>query len=148
MDNAERREIVTACERLALDFAWHVDHRNIEEVVGLFTADASFERKGEVLKGRSEIHAAQMKRPAGLVTRHVCANLRIDVVDPTHARGTHYFLLYRHDHAAAGTVASAPAPLAQPETLGEYSDEYLLTTDGWRISRRVAKAAFRRAVNP
>lgn len=144
MNAEERREIVAACERLALDFAWHVDHRNAEDVVALFAPEASFERKGEILKGRDEIRAAQLKRPAGIVTRHVCSNLRVDVLDGRRATGTHYFLLYRHDHAATGTDAAAPAPLGPPETLGEYHDEYVRTEEGWRISRRVAKAAFRR----
>lgn len=146
MDNAERREIVAACERLALDFAWHVDHRNVDSVVALFAPDAAFERKGEILKGRAEIHAAQLKRPADLVTRHVCSNLRIDVLDADQATGSHYFLLYRHDHAAAGSDATKPAPLGQPETLGEYHDEFVRTEEGWKIARRVAKAAFRRAI--
>ncbi|MFM9982911.1 MAG: nuclear transport factor 2 family protein [Burkholderiales bacterium] len=146
MNEEQRHGIVAACERLALDFAWHVDHRNAEDVVALFAPEASFERKGEVLKGRAEIRAAQLKRPAGLVTRHVCANLRIDVLDADHARGTHYFLLYRHDHAAAGSDAEKPAPLGQPETLGEYHDEFVRTAEGWKIARRVAKAAFRRVI--
>lgn len=144
MNTDQRREIVAACERLALDFAWHVDHRNAEDVAALFAPDAAFERKGEVLDGRDAIHAAQLKRPAGLVTRHVCANLRIDVLDAEHARGTHYFLLYRHDHAAAGTEPGKPAPLGPPETVGEYHDDYRLTAEGWKIARRAAKAAFRR----
>lgn len=145
MNEEQRRGIVAACERLALDFAWHVDHRNAEQVAALFAADAGFERKGEVLQGREAILAAQRKRPAGVVTRHVCANLAVEAIDAEHARGVMYFLLYKHDHAAAGTDAGKPAPLGPPETLGEYHDEYLRTAEGWRIARRVAKGVFRRA---
>ncbi|MBK8063807.1 MAG: nuclear transport factor 2 family protein [Betaproteobacteria bacterium] len=83
--------------------------------------------------------------PEGVVTRHVCANLAVEAIDADHARGVMYFLLYKHDHAAAGTDAGKPAPLGPPETLGEYHDEYLRTAEGWRIARRVAKGVFRRA---
>ncbi|WP_178133403.1 nuclear transport factor 2 family protein [Vineibacter terrae] len=137
--------IILQCQRLAIDFARYVDQRNIEAAVGLFTEDAVFERKGEVLQGRDAIRAAQLRRPATLVTRHLCANIAVDVIDADHATGSVSFILFRHDHAEAGTDAARPAPLGLPETVGEYVDTYCRTPGGWRIARRVARAAFRRA---
>jgi ketosteroid isomerase-like protein len=137
--------IVLQCQRLAVDFARHVDQRNIDDVIDLFTSDAVFERRGEVLQGHDAIRAAQLRRPKTLVTRHLCMNIAVDVLDGERAIGRVPFVLFRHDHATAGTDDTRPAPLTGPETVGEYVDEYRRTSDGWRIARRVAKAAFRRS---
>lgn len=142
--NEHDRAIIWECQKLAIDFARHVDQRNVDGVVDLFTEDAVFERRGEVLEGRAAIRAAQLRRPATLITRHLCTNIAVDLLDEKRARGCVSFALFRHDHAVAGTDAAQPAPLGGPETLGEYFDEYRRTPDGWRIARRVAKAAFRR----
>lgn len=138
-------EILAArqCERLAIEFAHAVDHREIEKVVAVFAPEATFERRGEVLKGHAEIRAAQEKRAPGLVTRHLCSTIDIQVLDERHAKGVVYFLLYRYEGAAA---MPGPVPLGQPETVGEYQDDYVLTGSGWKIARRVAKAAFRRQI--
>ena len=132
-----------ACERLAIEFAHAVDHREVERAVSVFTPDAVFERKGEQLEGRGAIRAAQQARPIHLVTRHLCASHRIEVIDGTHARGVVYFLLFRHEGSESDPPG--PAPLVLPQTLGEYHDEYLRTDEGWKIARRVAKGIFRRA---
>jgi len=141
--NADQEMLIARqCERLAIAFAHAVDHRDTERAVAVFAPDATFERRGEVLRGHGEIRAAQQARAPGIVTRHLCSTIDIQVLDHRHARGTVYFLLYRHESAAPG---GGPAPLGQPETLGEYQDEYILSDGGWRIARRVAKAAFRRS---
>ena len=140
MTPTETMLIERACERLAVDFAHGVDHRETDKVVALFTPDATFERRGEVLRGQAEIRAAQEKRPKALVTRHLCTTLQVEVLDARRARGCVYFVLFRHEGEVSG-----PAPLGQAETVGEYHDDYVLTDAGWRIARRVAKAAFRRA---
>ncbi|TWT14096.1 nuclear transport factor 2 family protein [Reyranella sp. CPCC 100927] len=142
--NERDQTIILECQKLAIDFARHVDQRNVEGAVGVFAEDATFERRGEVLRGHAAIRAAQLARSKTLVTRHVCANIAIDVVDGERATGAVSFVLFRHDHAEAGTDASKPAPLSGPEMVGEYIDEYRRTAAGWRIAKRVAKAAFRR----
>lgn len=140
--NADQEMLIARqCERLAIAFAHAVDHRDTERAVALFAPDATFERRGEVLRGHAAIRAAQQARVPGIVTRHLCSTIDIQVMDDRHAKGTVYFLLYKHESAVPG---SGPAPLGQPETLGEYQDEYILSDTGWKISKRVAKAAFRR----
>ncbi len=132
------------CQRLAVDFARHVDHGDVESVVSLFTDDAVFERRGETLRGKHEIREAQLRRSKSVVTRHLCTNIAVDMSGDDRATGVVSFILFRHDHAAARTDAGKPAPLGVAETVGEYHDEYRRTGDGWRIARRVARAAFRR----
>lgn len=137
--SADEMLIARQCELLAMEFAYAVDHREIDKVVAVFAPDATFERRGEILRGHAEIRAAQEKRPAQLVTRHLCSTMRFEVLDAEHATASVYFVLFRHEGPTQG-----PAPLSQPETVGEYQDDYVLTDAGWRIARRVAKAAFRR----
>jgi len=138
----ESRSIVDACTRLSLDVARYTDARDIDAVTARYTEDAVFERKGETLRGRAAIRAAQEARPIEALTRHVCANTYVDVIDDDHAKGLIYFVLYRYD-APAGTEPLVPAKVAPPQTVGEFHDEYVRTPDGWRISRRTAIGIFR-----
>jgi ketosteroid isomerase-like protein len=124
-----------ACDRLIADFAFHVDRRNAEEVAALFTPDGLFDRRGQKLEGRAMILAAQLSRSPEFVTRHACVNVRIDVVDATHARGTCTFTLYR---MPVGTSGEATLPY----TIGDYEDAFERTAEGWRIARRVAHIVY------
>ncbi len=138
----EIQRIVAECQCVALAFGLHVDLAQYEQCAALFTEDATFERKGEKLCGRAEILAAQLKRPAGLRTRHHCLAPFITVIDADHASGVTYFTTYRHE---APQPLPGPAPMSGPETVGEFYDQFVRTAQGWRIQSRIAKAAFRRA---
>lgn len=139
----DRLSAVAECQALVTAFAHHVDHFDAEKVVGLFTPDATFERKGEVLRGQAEIRAAQARRPAGAVVRHVCAPSHIEVIDDRRARGTTYFQIYRGARTEA--TPTGPLPMPEPDVLGQFEDEFVLTSEGWRISARRARGIFRRA---
>jgi len=91
-----------ACERLVHAFAWHIDHHDAEQAAGLFAEDAVFERRGEALKGRDAIRSAFLKRPASVLTRHLCSNLLLDAESATRIVGRSYFTLSRGDAAAHG----------------------------------------------
>lgn len=141
MTPVEVEEVRRACERLVIEFAHGVDHRDVAAVLAVFTEDAIFERKGERLEGRAAIGAAQRSRPPGLVTQHLCTTMKIDVLDASNATGVVYFLLFRHEGDAP---PDGPVAMPMPQTVGEYHDNYVKTGQGWRIARRVARAAFRR----
>ena len=135
-------DIELACRRLISAFAYHVDHRHPEDAARLFAEDASFERKGEVLHGREAILQAQRDRPAGLVTRHVCAEPHIEVLDAGNARAVTYFQIYR---GVAEPGATGVLPLHGPEVVGQFEDSFRLTPEGWRIHSRRARAVFRQS---
>jgi hypothetical protein len=138
----DSRSVVDECTKLTFDFARFVDAREIDRVE-LFTSDATFERKGETLRGQTEIRAAQNARLPGVTTRHVCANTYIDIVDEDHARGIVYFTIYHHD-GPPNDVPVLPLKLESPQTVGKLYDEYVRTASGWRIARRESVPAFRR----
>ena len=132
MWNLERMLIEAQCTRLCTDFAWCVDHRKYDQLVELFDEQATFERTGEVLRGRGGILRAMQARPAGIDTRHICTNIRIDPVSPREAAGIACLLLFR------GPAATA----TQPALVAEFHDHYVATPQGWKIASRVARPVF------
>ena len=134
--------VIAECQALVSAFAYHVDHFEGEKVVNLFTKDGIFERKGEVLKGQEEIRAAQGKRVKDVVVRHVCAPTHIELLDAEHARGNTYFQIFRAIRPEGGQPSVLPMPEA--EVLGQFEDQFVLTSEGWRISARRARGIFRR----
>lgn len=134
--------VVAECQGLVTAFAYYVDSFQGDKVVELFTPDGTFERKGEVLRGHNEIRAAQQRRTRETVVRHVCAPSHIEVIGAQRARGTTYFQIFRGSHPEGAPTGVLPMP--EPEVLGQFEDEFLLTPDGWKIQARRARGVFRR----
>lgn len=78
------------------------------------------------------------------MSRPVCSNLLIDVIDSDHSTGVVYFTLYRHD----GEKGRRTSPLDGPVVVGEYRDRFMRTPDGWRIVERSLHADFVREPAP
>lgn len=129
------QECESACARLCVDFAWFVDNGEYEELVALFAEQGTFERRGDVWRGRASILAGMRARPAATVSRHVCTNIRIRLQADGSALGSSYLLLFQSADAATG--GATPAPI-----LAEYSDVYVQEANGWRIASRVARVVF------
>lgn len=133
----DKAAIERACTRLLLASLRAFDERDWPAYADLFTPDGVFIRANapnEPLRGREAIRAALAARPASRLTRHLCTNLEIDVVDAEHARGFCYLLLYAGDASQSATAAGRPADAVQ--RIGEYRDTFVHTHEGWRISRR------------
>ena len=121
--------IERTCERLVLDFAYYSDHREYESLAELFASDGVMHRpNGDPLTGSDAILQAYRSRPAGRVTRHVCSNIRITVQSPDRARGITYAVVY----SASGSEKAE-------ERIGEFEDEFVRTSEGWRFAVRRAR---------
>ena len=72
------------------------------------------------------------------MSRHVCNNLLIDVIDEDNATGTVYLTLYRHD----GEEDRSHSPIDGPSLVGEYRDRFVRTAEGWRFCERVTVISF------
>ncbi len=130
LDEATVAAIERACARLLLRSIRAFDERDWPVYASLFTDDGVFIRANqpdEPLAGREAIRAALAARPATRLTRHLCTNIEIDVLDAEHARGSCYLVLY----VEAG------------QRVGEYHDTFERTAEGWRISRREGRLIFR-----
>jgi SnoaL-like protein len=124
VDSAQRHSIEWECARLINLYALLNDEARWEEVAELYAADGVMTRPSapeEPVIGREAILAAFNARPPR-TTRHVCANIVIDVESPRSALGQSAMLLF--------TNAEGP-PL-----VGGFDDRFVLTEEGWRFAER------------
>lgn len=118
-----RRAIETACTRLINLYANLNDAANWAAVAALYAPDGVMTRPtapDAPIIGQAAILAAFEARPRR-TTRHICANIVIEVESATTARGESAMLLF----------TGAPAPL-----VGSFYDRFVLTSAGWRFAER------------
>ena len=141
MQELQRLLIERACEVLVIEYALHLDHKRADAFAGLFTEDAHFRhaRYAEPMIGRARIGQWIADYAPDTLVRHVTANIRVDVIDADHARGTSYSTAYR----VAGHDGTLPAPLAGPYCVVEYDDRYQRTAGGWKFAYRSFFYVFR-----
>ena len=111
-----------AIERLIIDYAAHNDAGDWNAVAALYVAEGRMSRPtapDDFIEGRDTILAAFKSRPAR-TTRHICANLRVDVSGDTATATSQILLFTGHD---------APK-------VGSYHDKFNRTADGWRFIER------------
>ena len=142
MNLTERIEIERACERLVTGYCHYVDHGQAERIAELFSKDGVWSSPETRMEGQEQLRKGFGRRQAnaGRMSRHVCNNLLIDVIDSDHAEGTVYLTLYRHD----GKPGRALSPLESPELVGEYRERVVRTSEGWRIAHRESEVSFLR----
>ncbi|WP_375393274.1 nuclear transport factor 2 family protein [uncultured Sphingomonas sp.] len=118
-----RRAIEADCARLINLYANLNDAARWPEVAALYAEDGLMTRPtapDAPVVGRAAILAAFTARPPR-TTRHVCANIVIDVDSATAARGRSAMLLF----------TGGPTPL-----VGGFEDRFVLTNEGWRFAAR------------
>ena len=141
MDDLQRLTIEAACTRLMHQFSWSVDAMDYDAVVALFTPDCVFGRADVFYQGHDGLRQSLNGRPRDRVTRHISANLVIDIVDADHARGKAYCLVFGHRGPLS---ANGEAALGVPDSLILYTAEFKRMPDGWRISRWHIGLSFRK----
>jgi ketosteroid isomerase-like protein len=111
-----------AIERLIIDYGAYNDAGDWDAVAALYIPDGRMSRPtapDDFIEGQGAILAAFKSRPAR-TTRHICANIRVDV-DGSSATATSQILLF--------TGHDAPK-------VGSYADKFIRTADGWRFAER------------
>ena len=142
MDDMQRLLIERACARLVTEYCHFIDHGEAAKIAGQFTEDGVWASPGDARTGREAIAKSFERRQdnAARVSRHVCSNLLIDVIDENNATGVVYLTLFRHD----GDPARRVSPSDVPNVIGEYRDSFVRTADGWRFKRREVHVSFAR----
>jgi len=137
--------IERACERLVTEYCHFVDHGKAAKISSQFTDDGVWVTNTAVHSGRKAIEAYYQARQANVkrMSRHVCNNLLIDVIDENNAKGVVYLTLYRHD----GEPNRPLSPSDVPQMVGEYRDTFVRTARGWRFKRREINASFSKAAD-
>jgi ketosteroid isomerase-like protein len=142
MDQDERLRIERACERLVTLYCHHVDHGEAARVAELFTDDGVWHSPEVTMDGVDQIRKGFTVRQnrTERMSRHVCNNALIDVIDADNAEGCVYLTLYNFD----GDPDRKISPLEGARLVGEYRDKFRRTREGWRISRRDIYVSFLR----
>jgi uncharacterized protein (TIGR02246 family) len=140
MDDLQKLRIERECERLVTRYCHLVDHGQAAQVAELFTEDGVWASPEATMTGREQIRAGFQRRQENTarMSRHVCCNLLVEVVDEDHAGGVVYLTLYRTD----GDPARRVSPSAAPSVVGEYRDRFRRTPDGWRFAKREIEVSF------
>lgn len=140
MTDAERNEIERACARLVTEYCHVIDHGEAARVADLFTDDGVWRSPEVTMNGIDEVRSGFQARQdnAARMSRHVCNNLLVDVIDEDNAEGCVYLTLYRHD----GEEGRPVSPLKGPVAVGEYRDRFRRTPQGWRFAERDTRISF------
>jgi len=140
MEIANRSRIEQECRNLITALVHHYDHGRAEEAAALFTANGLWVKTGIPYRGRAEIIASFAAQPKTLLLRHFTSNTLIDVKDEQNASAVTYYLAFVADRGDADGDGEMPIEL--PRSLGEWTDTFVLTSDGWRFSRREGRRIF------
>lgn len=145
MDDMQRLLIERACARLVTEYCHFVDHGEAAKIAGQFTEDGVWASPRDMRTGREAIAKSFQKRQdnTGRMSRHVCSNLLIDVIDESNATGVVYLTLFRDD----GDPARRASPSQLPDVIGEYRDSFVRTAEGWRFKRREVHVSFTKAAS-
>lgn len=135
----EQLAAVHACESLITAYTHYVDDFGERaRVPELFTEDGVWESDEARLQGRDELVAFFGRVEPHRRTRHVSSNVAVRLTGPDAAEGLSYFTLYR----AVGEKPRVPDLDGQPVILGQYTDRFVRTEQGWRIAHRRADVGF------
>ncbi|MFT7650658.1 MAG: hypothetical protein ACI8Y4_005432 [Candidatus Poriferisodalaceae bacterium] len=135
MDELETKR---ACEELVVKYTHIADFGPGADMADIFTDDGVWTSGQETYEGSKELKGFFGRDRGHTKSRHVASNIAITLTGDDTATGLSYFTLYRYSEEKP----RVPDLDDQPVILGEYTDEYRLTSDGWRISRRQAGVGF------
>ena len=138
-ESESTNNVVTACERLVIEYARARDTMDRDGYVDMFTEDGVLIVAGQHLEGRDAIRERTNNWPRNYVPRHLMTNIDIRPVDETTATGVSYVLIIGGEREEGAT---GPMTVSGFRLMGEYHDEFKLTDDGCKFARRELKPAF------
>ncbi len=139
MDREREREIEWDCQKVLRQYYLHVDQRNYDEAVLLFTPDIRWQVMGLDLHGREAVRGS-FGGLAESTIRHVLTNTVVTVLDENNAESISYNTIY----VEKGFPDDGPISYDGPDRLGTQYAKLRRTDEGWRISERGSGPAFKR----
>lgn len=130
--------------RLNNAFAHFIDNGEFDSMIELFTPDAVFDRAGIVHHGHEEIRQGMRERPK-VTTRHLLTNFHLTKTNDNTAEAVVCAIVYH------GPISEGGEPVVYATDNGrviDFHDTYTKTSDGWRISSRIARPIFTPKVWP
>jgi len=138
MDPLQRLLIQEACRELVLRSVACADAHDAAGLAALFLPEGVLRRPGgqSPLVGRAAIEHAYAQRPRERITRHLVTNTLVEVESASAASARSRVLLW------AGSTEDADSaqgrPVRGPQLVGEFSDRFARTAEGWRLASRDA----------
>ena len=122
------------------DWAYHLDHLELDELAGLFTADALFVTGALELRGRAAIKNRYMERTVVRSTRHTYSGLRVSAI----AAGSEPRVRARSTWVNYAANAAPPVDDVGVYVVADFDDVLTWCADErWRISERRIIPVFR-----
>jgi hypothetical protein len=134
----DHRQLIGACTKINHDYALARDKADEEAYANLFTGDAKFVMQGETFTGTEQIVARLGDPDTRNFARLLITTVDVSPIDATTATGVTYFIMYM----AIDDPDPTPPITKFMVFMGEYHDEYKLTEDGCKFSRRETKPLF------
>jgi len=142
LDPADSRATITACERLLADYAIYRDHLDADEFANTFSANGVLVLGSGTSRGRAEIRENITSRPSPSVAHMILlTTIKITPVDEYNATGFSYAIILNGNRPVS--AGDPPIPINGITAAVEYHTEFVLTDEGWKISRLELKPAVR-----
>lgn len=144
MDDLDRLVAEQACAQLIIGYARMLDAGDWDAVAALYTDDGRMSRPtapDDFTQGRAAILDGFKARPPR-ASRHICANISVEVLGAAEARAVSQILLFTGEASADGGLAQQSA---LPPMVGTYHDKMVKTAQGWRFSERRGALDFKPA---
>lgn len=146
MERNQERAIEWDCQKIVREYYQHVDRREFEKAVALFTPDVRWEVLGVKLQGRETLLKGLNGALGDGTIRHVVTNCLVDVVDGDHADVCFYLSIY-YTQGIKVEEQDGPLPFEGPHRIMDQGDKMIRTKDGWRTAYRWGKPIFRRDID-
>ena len=142
LDEATADAIITACERLMADYAVYRDRLDADGWADTFTEDAVLLLGSGTYQGRDAILENLASRPTPAVAHLIMlTSVKITPIDETSAIGISYAIILNGDRPVG--PGDPPIQMEGITSVNVYHTEFVLTADGWRISRMELEPVFR-----
>lgn len=142
MDEETATTISVACERLLADYVIFRDHLDADGFANTFTEDGQLVLGSGSHIGREAIRRNITSRPTpGVAHMILMTTVKITPIDEVNATGISYALVLNGDRPVV--KGDAPIQMNGITSAVEYHTEFVLTNDGWKISRLELKSIFR-----
>ncbi len=124
--------MVAACTALNHDYALARDHADQAAFVALFSEEAVFTMQGETYSGREKILERLKPGASANFARLLINTIKVTQTSDYTATGVTYFTMFM---ASEGNEPELPVN-DFILFMGEYHDEYIMTDDGCKITKR------------
>jgi hypothetical protein len=135
MNQQERQAIEAECHRLQHAYCIHLDRREFDAFLGLFTPDARLSYPYADLSGDGEIRRWLDARAETVFNCHVMGSMLVEAAAADRATGISTVTVYRQE--AGKPPFATPLAYAGQYQVGQYEDVFAFADGRWRIARRL-----------